>query len=180
MAHRQPLKLLGDEALPAPPASGSASDADDAEAPVWYDSHYRGDAGACGGAAQRGGRRTWPALRAAGPGSWKAPRQESRSSPTRCARNCCAMRARCTVMVLLVWLGVRWSLRPLERLRRSVAQRSVHDLQPLDTRGVPQGGGAAGRRRQPAPGRLPRSCWRLSRSSSPMPRISCAHRWPSC
>ncbi|WP_082572044.1 sensor histidine kinase [Variovorax sp. Root434] len=41
------------------------------------------------------------------------------------------------VMALLVWLGVAWSLRPLERLRRSLRERSRDDLKPLDASGVP-------------------------------------------
>jgi two-component system sensor histidine kinase TctE len=41
------------------------------------------------------------------------------------------------VMVLLVWLGVTWSLQPLERLRKTVLQNKGRDLKPLDTSGVP-------------------------------------------
>ncbi len=41
------------------------------------------------------------------------------------------------VMVVLVWLGVALALRPLERLRRSLAARPPHDLGPLDPRDVP-------------------------------------------
>jgi two-component system, OmpR family, sensor histidine kinase TctE len=41
------------------------------------------------------------------------------------------------VVVLLVWLGVTWSLRPLERLRRSVRSRHGQMPEPLDARGVP-------------------------------------------
>ncbi|VTU19638.1 sensor histidine kinase [Variovorax sp. PBL-E5] len=41
------------------------------------------------------------------------------------------------VMVVLVWLGVALALRPLERLRRSLAVRAPGDLAPLDTHGVP-------------------------------------------
>ncbi|HYP83652.1 sensor histidine kinase [Variovorax sp.] len=42
------------------------------------------------------------------------------------------------LMVLLVWLGVWLSLRPLERLRRALAARRPGELAPLDTRGVPR------------------------------------------
>lgn len=42
------------------------------------------------------------------------------------------------VMAILVWLGVAWTLRPLERLRRSLRERSRDDLKPLDASGVPQ------------------------------------------
>ncbi|WP_295984005.1 sensor histidine kinase [uncultured Variovorax sp.] len=41
------------------------------------------------------------------------------------------------VMALLVWLGVAWTLRPLERLRRSLRERPHDDLTPLDAGGVP-------------------------------------------
>lgn len=41
------------------------------------------------------------------------------------------------VMALLVWLGVAWTLRPLERLRRSLRERPRDDLTPLDASGVP-------------------------------------------
>jgi len=39
--------------------------------------------------------------------------------------------------LLLVWLGVAWALRPLQRLRASLRERPAHDLQPLDANGVP-------------------------------------------
>ncbi|MDM0045913.1 sensor histidine kinase [Variovorax dokdonensis] len=42
------------------------------------------------------------------------------------------------LMVLVVWLGVWLSLRPLERLRRALAGRRPGELAPLDTRGVPR------------------------------------------
>ncbi|RZI95864.1 MAG: HAMP domain-containing histidine kinase [Variovorax sp.] len=42
------------------------------------------------------------------------------------------------VVALLLWLGVAWMLRPLERLRASLRARRPGDLQPLDLRDVPQ------------------------------------------
>ena len=42
------------------------------------------------------------------------------------------------VTALLVWLGVAWTLRPLERLRRSLRERQRDDLTPLDAGGVPR------------------------------------------
>lgn len=42
------------------------------------------------------------------------------------------------VTALLVWLGVAWTLRPLERLRRSLRERPRDDLTPLDAGGVPR------------------------------------------
>jgi two-component system sensor histidine kinase TctE len=41
------------------------------------------------------------------------------------------------VMILLVWLGVTWSLQPLERLRKTVLANKGRDLKPLDTSDVP-------------------------------------------
>ena len=41
------------------------------------------------------------------------------------------------VVALLLWLGVAWMLRPLERLRASLDARRPDDLQPLDVRDVP-------------------------------------------
>lgn len=38
---------------------------------------------------------------------------------------------------VLLWLGVHWALRPLQRLSREVRARSPDDLTPLDDRGVP-------------------------------------------
>ncbi len=42
------------------------------------------------------------------------------------------------VVTLLVWLGVAWTLRPLERLRASLRERQPDDLKPLDSTGIPQ------------------------------------------
>lgn len=41
------------------------------------------------------------------------------------------------VVIFLVWLGVTWSLQPLERLRKSVLDSRGQALKPLDTSGVP-------------------------------------------
>lgn len=41
------------------------------------------------------------------------------------------------LVVVLVWLGVAWALRPLMRLRNEVGQRSPRDLMPLDAGSVP-------------------------------------------
>jgi two-component system sensor histidine kinase TctE len=39
--------------------------------------------------------------------------------------------------IILVWLGIAWSLRPLRRLEASVLAREADDLRPLDPQGVP-------------------------------------------
>jgi two-component system sensor histidine kinase TctE len=41
------------------------------------------------------------------------------------------------MMVIVVWLGVALALRPLQRLRRSLRERSPDDLRPLDAGHVP-------------------------------------------
>jgi two-component system sensor histidine kinase TctE len=41
------------------------------------------------------------------------------------------------LLALLVWLGIAWALRPLERLRASLLARPSHNLQPLEPAGVP-------------------------------------------
>ncbi len=41
------------------------------------------------------------------------------------------------VLPLLFWLGLRWGLRPLERISQQVSQRSSDDLMPLSTHSVP-------------------------------------------
>lgn len=41
------------------------------------------------------------------------------------------------VMVIVVWVGLAWTLRPLERLRDMLRQRSPPQLEPLDASGVP-------------------------------------------
>lgn len=38
---------------------------------------------------------------------------------------------------LLIWFGISWALRPLNRLRASLREHPAHDLQPLDASGVP-------------------------------------------
>lgn len=40
-------------------------------------------------------------------------------------------------MVLVVWIGLAWILKPLERLRELLRQRSAHQLAPLDASQVP-------------------------------------------
>lgn len=41
------------------------------------------------------------------------------------------------LVVLMVWWGVAWALRPLSRLRNDIRARSADDLTPLDARRVP-------------------------------------------
>jgi two-component system sensor histidine kinase TctE len=41
------------------------------------------------------------------------------------------------LVVLMLWWGVAWALRPLVRLRNDIRSRSTDDLTPLDAQGVP-------------------------------------------
>lgn len=41
------------------------------------------------------------------------------------------------VLIVVVWFGIAWGLRPLQALRRTIRERSSDDLQPLDTSHVP-------------------------------------------
>ena len=131
------LTLLGEADLPQPPqpARPSASSAGPAPA-VWYDSYYR----------------DYPvrvvALRSQvvdGHGQhFDLMIQAAESTQPRDAAQAATLQQQLLrdarmllVVIVLVWLGVTWSLRPLERLRKSVLQSQGHALKPLDTSGVP-------------------------------------------
>ena len=122
--------LLGEADLPAPPASAAPAST------VWYDSDYRGEpvrlvalrSEIADGRGQR-----FDLLVQAAEGT--APRDAAQAVATRQALLRDARMV--LVVVLLVWLGVTWSLRPLEALRKSVRDNEGHALGPLDTRGVP-------------------------------------------
>ena len=121
------LTLMGETDLPAPPGRAS---------PVWYDSAWRGEPSRLVAlrseiADGRGQRFELLVQAAEGTG----PRDQAQADATRQALLRDARMV--LVVVLLVWLGVTWSLRPLEALRKSVLANQGHALEPLDTRGVP-------------------------------------------
>lgn len=122
--------LTGDADLPAPPASASAS------SPVWYDGEYRGEPVRLVALRSeitdgRGQRFDLLVQAAEGTGAHsEALAMATRQALLRDARMV-------LVVVLLVWIGVTWSLRPLDALRKSVRDNEGHALEPLDTRGVP-------------------------------------------
>jgi len=121
--------LIGDADLPAPPASAAAS-------PVWYDGDYRGEPVrlvALRSEIVDGRGRHFDLLVQVAEGT--GPRNAALAVATRQALLRDARMV--LVVLLLVWLGVTWSLRPLESLRRSVRDNEGHALDPLDTRGVP-------------------------------------------
>ncbi|WP_353236117.1 sensor histidine kinase [Diaphorobacter ruginosibacter] len=41
------------------------------------------------------------------------------------------------ILVLIIWLGIGWGLRPLRLLRETIRERRAEDLSPLDTSSVP-------------------------------------------
>ncbi|MEP6720390.1 MAG: sensor histidine kinase [Variovorax sp.] len=124
------LTLMGETDLPAPPALAAPA------SPVWYDSNYRGEpvrlvalrSEIADGRGQR-----FELLIQAAEGTGARDRAEADATRQALLRDARMV----LVVVLLVWLGVTWSLRPLEALRRSVLASKGHALEPLDTRGVP-------------------------------------------
>ena len=144
------LTLLGEADLPLPPlppvlpatvpspASATASPATSAGAPpaLWYDSYYRDypvrvvalQSQVVDGHGQR-----FDLLVQAAEST--RPRDEAQAATLQ--QQLLRDARMLLVVIMLVWLGVTWSLRPLERLRKSVLQSQGHALQPLDTSGVP-------------------------------------------
>jgi two-component system sensor histidine kinase TctE len=122
--------LLGDADLPPPPRAG-----DDAS-PVWFDGHYGGRAVrmvALRSAVFDGRGRPYELRVQTAEGTEPRERAEAASLRQQLFRDARMV----LIVVLLVWLGVTWSLRPLERLRRSVVQRRGQLPEPLDASGVP-------------------------------------------
>ena len=134
------ITLLGEADLPEPPqppqpTRPSASSAGSAPA-VWYDSYYRNypvrvvalQSQVVDGHGQR----------------FDLMIQAAESTQPRDAAQAATLQQQLLrdarmllVVIVLVWLGVNWSLRPLERLRKSVLQSQGLALKPLDTSGVP-------------------------------------------
>jgi len=122
------LTLLGGSDLPAPP-DASAS-------PVWYDSFHAGHpvrVVALYSQVQDGRGRPFSLRIQVAEGTGPRDRAQAATLRQELIRDARMV----LVMVLLVWLGVTWSLQPLERLRKSVLESKHTDLKPLDTSGVP-------------------------------------------
>ena len=131
--------LLGDAGLPAPPDRPSpppvANAAGDAST-VWYDGDYRGEAVRVVALRSRmvdGAGRPFDLLVQAAESTGPRDLAEAASRRQQLFRDARMV----LVVVALVWLGVTWSLRPLERLRRSVMRRKDQVPEPLDGSGVP-------------------------------------------
>ena len=128
--------LLGEADLPEPSALTGAQTAFDALQPVWYNGSYKGQPVRLltlrSEVVDGRGQHFDLVIRTAESTTLREQAQAAslRQQLIRDARMV-------FVMVLLVWLGVTWSLRPLEQLRRSLLGRKDHDLQALDSSGVP-------------------------------------------
>ena len=122
--------LLGDADLPPPPRSG------DSASPVWFDGRYQGRAVrmvALRSTVTDGRGQAYELRVQTAEGTEPRDRAEAASLRQQLFRDARMV----LIVVLLVWLGVTWSLRPLERLRRSVVQRRGQLPEPLDASGVP-------------------------------------------
>lgn len=125
------LTLLGENDLPQPPASAAGP------APaIWYDSYYR-DYPVRMVALQSQvvdghGQRFDLLIKAA-----ESTRPRAEAQAVTLQQQLLRDARMVLVVIVLVWLGVTWSLQPLERLRKSVLQSKGHALKPLDTSDVP-------------------------------------------
>lgn len=127
------VTLLGESDLPALPASAFSAGS---PAPVWYDSEYRGlpvRIVAIQSLFVDGQGRPFTLLVQASESTAHRDHAQASSSEQALLRDARMV----LVVILLVWLGVTWSLAPLERLRKSVLQNKGRNLKRLDTSGVP-------------------------------------------
>ncbi len=128
------LTLLGEADLPEPPRS-LVLPAGPAPA-VWYDSYYRNDpvrvVALQSQVVDGHGQRYDLLIQAA---ESMHPRAEAQAATLQ--QQLLRDARMLLVVVVLVWLGVTWSLQPLEKLRKSVQQSHGSALNPLDTSGVP-------------------------------------------
>jgi two-component system sensor histidine kinase TctE len=126
------LSLLGETDLPAPPAPASSAGA----STVWYESYYGGSPVRVLALQRKvvdGRGQSFDLLIQAAESTGPRDQAQAVFLQQELIRD-----ARMVgVMILLVWLGVSWSLQPLERLRKSVLQSKGQDLKPLDTSDVP-------------------------------------------
>ena len=131
------LTLLGETDLPQPPAAPAMSAGALTQVPaLWYDSYYRNipvrvvalQSQVVDGRGQR-----FDLLIQAAEST--VPRDEARAVTLQ--QQLWRDVRMVVVVIFLVWLGVTWSLQPLERLRKSVLDSRGQALKPLDTRGVP-------------------------------------------
>jgi two-component system sensor histidine kinase TctE len=137
IASRQALTLLGEPDLPPPPALPAAFVASSLGVPaIRYDSSYRGYpvrvAALQSEVLDGQGQRFDLLIQAA-----ESTAQRDTAQTVILRQQLWRDARMVLVVIVLVWLGVTWSLQPLERLRKSVLQRQHHALNPLDKSGVP-------------------------------------------
>lgn len=128
--------LIGVSDLPPVPPSTLQTSPPTSHEPVWYDGVYHGYAVrvvALRRTVFDGRGRPYQLLVQAAEGT--GPREQAAVSSLRqeLLRDARMLAA----VILLVWLGVGWSLRPLERLRKSVLASPPDALAPLDAAHVP-------------------------------------------
>jgi two-component system sensor histidine kinase TctE len=128
--------LLGETDLPPPPVPPAAAPTVGPFSSIWYDSYYRGQSvrvvALQSQLLDRSGR-PYDLLVQMAESTGPRDRAQAASSEQALLRDTRMV----LVVILLVGLGVHWSLRPLEKLRKSVLENEGHDLKPLDTSGVP-------------------------------------------
>ncbi|MDR3454397.1 MAG: sensor histidine kinase [Rhodoferax sp.] len=125
------VTLIGVADLPPPPAGAGADNPF-----AWYDAHYQGypvRMVALRRTVLDGHAQPYQVLIQAAEGT--GPRVQAQADLLR--EELLQGARMVAVVLLLVWLGVSWSLRPLERLRKSVQASPPDDLMPLDARDVP-------------------------------------------
>jgi two-component system sensor histidine kinase TctE len=126
------LNLLGPNDLPSPPAPPAPG----AETPLRYDGFYGGEpvrlVALQDTLRDSAGRTTLLTVQVA-----ESTLARDRALADSVQQALLRDARMVLVLVVLVWLGVTWSLRPLERLRRSVLDSHGRELQPLDTTDVP-------------------------------------------
>lgn len=134
------LTLLGETDLPTPPPQADTA----APAPsitsfsstVWYDSYYDGHTVrvvALQSQVKDGRGQAFDLLVQVAESTGPRDRAQAATLQQELIRDTRMV----LVMILLVWLGVTWSLQPLERLRKTVLANKGRDLKPLDTSDVP-------------------------------------------
>ena len=138
------LNLMGEADLPKPPAesaavtsvTGSSTPHNAPLTTTWYDSYYRGYPVrmlALQGEINDGrGQRFAFLIQTA-----ESTRLRDQAQATMLEQQLIRDGRMVLVVIVLVWLGVTWSLWPLERLRKSVLQSRRNALELLDTSGVP-------------------------------------------
>jgi two-component system sensor histidine kinase TctE len=113
--------LLGETDLPAPPAAAGRRPAPPSPV-VWYDSYYAGHTVrvvALQSQVKDGRGQAFDLLVQVAESTGPRDRAQAATLRQELIRDTRMV----LVMVLLVWLGVTWSLRPLERLRKTVLQQ---------------------------------------------------------